>query len=156
MVRLNRTLRLLCTLCIGVWRKCHLHFTFVLAKIIRDGAKFIQMLTLGFKYHMRNLKNFRQAVVSSKNWNLMGFFVQTAKIYTEDLSNITFNYLHKNSPNYVYHFWNHKSFFRTQLFSIFLAQTLHNFYKSSPSKWKFSDLPLQRLKLIKFPMSFFK
>ena len=131
-------------------------YLYVLAKVIRNGAKFIRKLTPSFKNHMRNLKNFRKTVESSKNWNLMGFFVQTAKTYTEDLSNITFNYLYENSPNYVCHFWNHKSFFRTQLFYIFLAQTLHTFYKSSPSKWKFSDLPLQRLKFFKFPMSFFK
>ena len=29
------------------------------------------------------------------------------------------------------HFWNHKSFFTTQLLCIFLAQTLHAFYKSA-------------------------
>ena len=44
----------------------------------------------------------------------------------------------------------------TQLFSIFLAQTLHTFYKISPSKCNFSDLPLLGLKFMKFLMSFFK
>ena len=73
---------------------------------------------------------------------------------TEDLSNITFNYLCENSPNYLCHFWNHKSFFTTQLLCIFLAQTLHTFYKSSPSKCKFSDLPLLGLKFTEFLMSF--
>ena len=37
---------------------------------------------------------------------------------------------------------------------LFLAQILHTFYKSVPSKCKFSDFPL--LKLAKFLMSFFK
>ena len=49
----------------------------------------------------------------------------------------------------------YKSFF-TQFFCSFLAQTLHTFYKSSPSKCKFSDFPLLRLKFTKFLMSFFK
>ena len=38
----------------------------------------------------------------------------------------------------------------------FLAQTLHTFNKSSPSKCKFSDFPLLALKFTKFLMSFFK
>ena len=38
----------------------------------------------------------------------------------------------------------------------FLAQTLHTFYESSPSKCKFSDFPLLWLKCNKFLMSFFK
>ena len=40
------------------------------------------------------------------------------------------NYLCENSPNYLCHFWNHKSFFTTQLLCIFLTQTLHTFYKN--------------------------
>ena len=39
-------------------------YIYVLAKILQNGAKFIQKLTLGFKNHMRNLDNFRQAVES--------------------------------------------------------------------------------------------
>ena len=39
-------------------------------------------------------------------------------------------------------FETNKSFFTTQLFCIFFAQTLHTLYKSSPSKCKFSDFPL--------------
>ena len=38
----------------------------------------------------------------------------------------------------------------------FLAQTLHTFYESSPSKCKFSDFPLLALKLTKLLMSFLK
>ena len=111
---------------------------------------------------MRNLDNFVQAVESPKSWNLMGYIcpkknILSAKtLYTEDLSNITFNYLCENSPNSIYHFWNHKSFFTTQLVCIILAQTLHTFHKNIPSKYKFSDFPLLELKFIKFLMSFFK
>ena len=44
----------------------------------------------------------------------------------------------------------------SQLLCIFLAQPLHTFNKSSPSKWKFWDFLLLRLKFTKFLMSFFK
>ena len=83
-------------------------------------------------------------------------YILSAKTYTVDLSNTTFNYMCVDSPNYLSHFWNHKSFFTTQLLCIFLAQTLHTFYKSSPSKCKFSDFPLLGLKFTNFLMSFFK
>ena len=110
---------------------------------------------------MRNFDNFRQAVDNPKSWNFMGYFCPKntflhLKHYTEDLSNITFNYLCENSPNYLCHFWNHKSFFTTQLLCIFLAQKLHTFYTSSTSKCKFSDFQLLGLKFTKFLMSFFK
>ena len=42
-------------------------YTYVLAKILQNSAKFIQKLTPDFKNHMRNLKNFRQAVESPKS-----------------------------------------------------------------------------------------
>ena len=83
-------------------------------------------------------------------------YIPSAKIlYTEDLSKITSNYL-ENSPNFVCHFWNHKSFFMTQLVSIFLAQKLHNFDKNIPLKCKFSVFSLLELKFTKLFMSFFK
>ena len=46
------------------------------------------------------------------------------------------------------------SFFSTQLLYIFLAQTLHTFHKSSPSKCKFSDFQQLELKSTNFLMSF--
>ena len=39
----------------------------VLAKILQNGAKFIQKLTSGFKNYMRILDNFRQAMKSPKS-----------------------------------------------------------------------------------------
>ena len=39
-------------------------YTYVLAKLLQNGAKFIKKLTPGFKNHLRNLDNFRQAVES--------------------------------------------------------------------------------------------
>ena len=135
-------------------------YTYVLVtKTLQNGAK--PMYTkAGFKIY-RNFDNFRQAVESLKSWHLMSFspkkYIPSPKrSYTVDLSNITLNYLCVDSPNYLCHLRNHKSFFTTQLLCIFLAQTLHTFYKSSPSKCKFSDFPLLRLKFTKFLMSFFK
>ena len=80
----------------------------------------------------------------------MGFcpkkYIPSAKtLYKVDLSNINFNYLCVDSSNDLSYFLNHKSFFTTQLLRIFLAQTLHSFYKSSPSNCKFSEIPLLRL-----------
>ena len=41
-------------------------YTYVFAKVLQNGAKFIQKLTAGFKNHMKNLNNFRQTVESPK------------------------------------------------------------------------------------------
>ena len=98
-------------------------YTYVLvAKLLQNGAK-SRYTKAGFKNY-RNLDNFRQAVESPKYWNLMGFspkkYTPSAKTYTVDLSNITFNYLCVDSTNYsCHHFWNRKSFFATQLFYLF-------------------------------------
>ena len=78
--------------------------TYVLAKILQNGAKFIQKLTPGFKNGMRNLHNFRQAVESPKKLKFDGLFLSrkytpSAKTYAEDLLNINFNYLYENSAN---------------------------------------------------------
>ena len=100
-------------------------YTYVLADILQNGAKF-RYAKSGLKNY-RNLNNFRQAVASPKSWNLIGVcpkkYIPSAKTYTVDLSNITFNYS-CDSPNYLCPFWNHKLFFTTQLLCIFLAQTL--------------------------------
>ena len=48
-------------------------YTYVLAKILQNGAKFMQNLTPGFKNHIRNLNNFRQSVESPKSGNFMSF-----------------------------------------------------------------------------------
>ena len=98
-VRWNRRLNYSVHFCTRVSRKFHLHtlYTYVLDKIWQNGAKFMQRLFLGSKNHMNNLSNFRQAMESPKSWNLMFFskkYIPSAKIlYTEDLPNITFNYL---------------------------------------------------------------
>ena len=80
-------------------------YTYVLSKILKNGAKFIQKLSPGLKNHMRNLNNFRQAVESPINMLkfdgiLSKKYIPLTKTYTEDLSNITFNYFCENSPNY--------------------------------------------------------
>ena len=82
-------------------------YTYVLATILQNGAKFRYIKT-GFK-NDRNLNNFRQAVGSQKSWNLKDIcpkkYISSAKtLYTVDLSNTTFNYLYVDSPNYLCHF----------------------------------------------------
>ena len=111
---------------------------------------------------MRNMDNFRQTIENpTKSWNSMGYicpkkYIPSAKtLYKKDLSNITFNYC-KNSPKSFCHFWNHKSFFMTQLMCILLAQTLDIFDKNIPPKRKFSDFSLLNLKFTNFLMSYFK
>ena len=42
-------------------------YTYVLGKILKNGAKFIQKPTPGFKSHRRNFENFGQAVESPKS-----------------------------------------------------------------------------------------
>ena len=42
-------------------------YTYNLAEILKNGAKFIQKLAPGFKNHMRDLGNCRKAVESSKS-----------------------------------------------------------------------------------------
>ena len=44
-----------------------LHYAYVLAKLLQNDATFTQKLASGFKNHMRNLNNFRQAVQSPKS-----------------------------------------------------------------------------------------
>ena len=85
----------------------------------------------------------------------MGYFcpkkyITSPKTYTKDLSNINFNYLCENSPN-VYVMFATISYFLRHITFVFLAQTLHTFYNSVPSKCKFSDFPALTLR---FTMSF--
>ena len=111
--------------------------------------------TSGKQWKVQNIEiwwvTFVQKIHLSKK-----YILSAKTLYIEDLSNITFNYLCKNSPNSLCHFWNHKSFFTTQLMCILLAQTLDIFDKNIPSKRKFSDFLLLNLKFINFLMSYFK
>ena len=77
----------------------------MLAKMLQNDAKLIQKLTYGFKNPIRNLCSSRQAEKSPKSLLLSKKYTCSAKtLYTEDFSNIIFNYLHENLPNYLYHF----------------------------------------------------
>ena len=81
-------------------------------------------------------------ITSYKQWKVQkveiewATFVQKhillAKTYTEDLSNITFNYLCENSPNSIYYFWNHKSFFMTHLY--YFSSNITYFSQKYPIK----------------------
>ena len=94
-----------------------------------------------------------------KQWKVQK--VSPAKtLHTEDIANITFNYLCENSLHslihYILFFETISHFSRHDSSLFFLAQTLHTFYKISSSKCKSSDFPLLVLKFTKFLMSFFK
>ena len=116
-------------------------YTYVLATILKNGAK---IYTKADSWFQKSDEEFGQ------RW---ATFVQT--LYTEDSSNITFNYLSVKSHQIPYTILETIShFFTTQLLCIFLAQTLHTFYKNRTSKYKLSDLPLLALKFTKFLMSF--
>ena len=88
-------------------------YTYVLAKILQKlHEEFWQL-------HTKNEK--------SKKLKFDGLFLpkkympSAKKLYIEDLSKITFNYCCENSLNYLFHFWNQRPFFTTQLFCIFLS-----------------------------------
>ena len=75
-VRWNTRLRLLCTLCIGVSRKFHLHFTLMFYlrydKMVQSLYKnwlLVSKITRGIWKYLD-----KQAVDSPKSWNLMGYF----------------------------------------------------------------------------------
>ena len=135
-VRWNTRLRLLCTLCIGVSRKFHLHFTLMFYlryyKMVQSLYKnwlLVSKITWGIwktsdkQWKVQNSK--LNGLLLPKN------YISSAKtLYAVDLSNITFNYLCVDSPNYLCHFWNHKSFFTTQLLCIFLVQIFRLFHCS--------------------------
>ena len=98
----NRGLMYLCRFCIGVsfdflinfLRWALFSYNYVLATLLQNNAKFIQKLNPGFKNHMSNLDNFRQAVESPKSWKFYGLifskmYITSAKIlYEEDISNV--------------------------------------------------------------------
>ena len=129
-----------------------------------DMTKWCKIYTKTDSWFQKSHEEFGQLQTSSEKSKKLKFdepllFENTfcqLKDCTEDLFNITFNYLCENSPNFSSHFWSHKSFFTTQLFCLFLAQSLHTFYKSSPSKCKFWDFLLLTLKFTKLLLSFFK
>ena len=120
------------------------------------------MVTPGVKNHMRNLDNFRQAVASPKSWHLMDYFLCPKNTFLQLKQNMPKIYLTLLSATCVkihqitYVIFETISHFSWHNSCIFLAQTLYTFYKSSPSKCKFSDFPLLGLKFTKFLMSFFK
>ena len=137
----DRRLKLLCTLCTGVLRKFNLHFTLMFyTKSLYKNWLLVSKITWG----IWTTSNKQWKVQKVESWWARYYFCPKTTLYTEDLSNITFNCLCENS------------FFTTRLFYIFLVQKLHTFYKRSPSKWKISDFPLLGSKFTKILMSFFK
>ena len=106
-------------------------YTYLLAKMLQNGAKFIQKLAPGFKNHMRNLDTFRQAVESPENWNT---FLQL-KHYIQRI------YLTLFSTTCV----------KIYQIPYVIFETVKKFSRHN----SFSDFPLLALKFTKFLMSFF-
>ena len=131
-------------------------YTYVLAEILLNGAKFIPKLTPAFKNHIRNLNKFRHAVKSPKfNGIFSKIYIPSAKaLYTEDLSNITLNHLYENSPNYLCHFWNHKSFFATTHLYLFSSNV--TFLKKYPIKVQTFRLSTAQVKVQQIPHVIFQ
>ena len=149
--RLLCTLRFLCTLCIGFQEDSIYTLQLYLARLLLNGPKLIQKLTPGFKNHMRILDNFIQAVERSKRWNSISYFCRKniffqLKHYIQGIHLTLFSLTCVKVHQIPYVI--------TQLLCIFLAQTLHTFYKNSPIKCKFLDFPLLALKFTNFLMSF--
>ena len=140
-VHWNRRLRLL-PLCIGVSRKFHLYFTLMFwlryYKMVHHLCKnwlLVSKITWGIwttsdkQWKVQKVEIWWATFI--QKIHLPKKYIPSAKtLYTEHLSNITFNYLCENSPNYLCHFWNHKSFFTTQLLCIFLVQIFRLFHCS--------------------------
>ena len=84
-------------------------YTYVLATLLQNGAKFIQKLTQ-FQKSYYEFGSIQTSSGKSKKLKFIGLhlsknYIPAAKtLYTEDLSNITFNYLCENPPNSLCHF----------------------------------------------------
>ena len=132
------------------------------SKVITKWCKIYTKSDSRFQKSYRNLDNFRQVVKSPKSRNSMGYiclkttfrqlkhYIQ--KIYLALLSTTCVKI--RQIPYLI--FEARQSFFTTLPVYIIIAKTLRTFDKNIPSKYKFSDCSLLKLKLIKYIMSFFK
>ena len=97
-----------------------------------------------------------------KSWNLMGYFRPKStflqlKHYIQRMHLTLLSTTRMKVQKISYVIFETMSHFSRHNFSVFfLAQSLHTFEKSSPSKWKFSDFSLLALKCTRFRMPFFK
>ena len=130
---------------------------------LEDIAKWCKVYTKTVSWFQKSPQKFGQLQSSSGKFKKLKFdvlllskkYILSAKtLYTDGVSNISFNCLCENSP--LCHFETISYFLRHNSSVFFLAQTLHTLYNSSPSKRKFSDFSLLLLKFTKFPMSVFK
>ena len=115
---------------------------YVLSKILKNDAKFIQKLAPGFKNHMKNLNNFTQAVESPKSWNLMGYYFCPKNTFLR-LKHYIQRILTFFSTTCV----------KTHQISYVIFETISYFPRHNSD---FSDLLLLALNFTKFLMSFFE
>ena len=125
----NRRLRLLFVLGFQESSIYNLHLCFSL-----DITKWCKVYTKADSWFQKSQKfeQLHRSSGKSKKFKFDGLlskkYIPSAKrLYREDLSYFTFNYLCENSPSYLCHFWNRKSFFSSSVL-------FRTFYKSIPSK----------------------
>ena len=110
-VHWNRRLRLPCTLCIWVSRKSHLNFTLMFQlryyKMVQSLYK-NWLLVSNITWGIWTTWDQQWKVQKVEIYTLYKIYIPSAKtLYTEDIC------------NFSCHFWNHKSFFTTQILCIF-------------------------------------
>ena len=122
-------------------------YSYVLAKILQNRARFIQKLTPGFKNHLRNLENFRQALEGPKSCNLMGYFCP---------KNTFLILIPNTSHSYVISpvIFETISHFSRQNSSAFFSSNITSFLQKKSIKVQFSDFLLLGLKFPKFLLFF--
>ena len=85
------------------------YYIYVLAKILQNGANFIQKTDSWFQKSHEEFGQLQASSGKSKKLKFDGLllskkYIPLAKtLHTEDLSNITFDYLRENSSNYLCH-----------------------------------------------------
>ena len=139
-------------------------YTYVLAKILQNGAKFVQKLTPGFKNHMRNLDNFRQAVESLKRSNLICYFCPKNS-FVQKIHSFSWKIIY---IGFIWHYFQLLVWKFTKLLMSFLkpkaifSGTAPLYFFSSNITYflqkypRLSDFSLLESKFTKFLMSFFK
>ena len=117
-------------------------YTYVLAKILQNAAKFIQKLTPGFKNHMRNLDNFKarsgksnklkfNGLLLSKKYTLqLKYYIQRISLTLLSTTCVKIHRIPQGIFETISHFSRHNSsvFFQLKHY----IQILH---------WKLSDFP---------------
>ena len=133
-------------------------YTYVLPKILQNGAKLIQKLTPGFKNHMRNLKNFRQVGESLKRRNSMGYFYTKIKFLQlkNYIQRIVLPYFHLTVHQIPYVISETISHFSRQNSSVFLSTNITYFRQKQLIKVKMFRPSTAHVKIHQIPHLIFQ